>query len=613
MAATRKFSLRQSFAQLRIKITLPYVILAILIAFMAAYLVTRLLSNLLEDRFQANLIDAGQKATETLVRIEQEQLAVWRAIAYTDGFSEAVSSGDDDQAASLAMPQLVNAHLDSLVLVNVAGESLTTAYHPPDGGATDYRFMPETAFAQWDIVQNVLNQRVDTIGDKYAAVVDTAEGQIFYTAGPIKQDGEVVGVLLVGTSLERVVQRLDESALARISVYLQPGAPTLTTLAPANPDALAISNADYQHTLADQAQWTHRQDVTVETRDYAEIFGAFEVRHGKDLGVLAVALPLSFVTSAQAPTQRSLLGVFGIATVLVLITGTLVATAVVRRVKKLAAATQNVAAGNLDTHVDMPGHDEVASLAHAFNDMVTQLREGQLYRDLLGLTSSPAIALKLREELAKGQLDLEGQSAVATILFTDIRGFTTLAEGHTPAYIINMLNEYLQGIIKIIQANEGVINKFIGDAALAFFGVLPEAQPPEVSARHALDAALEIIEYLDVINAQREQRGETPIRLGIGINTGPVVAGLVGSQSRFEYTVLGDTVNVTQRLSDLNKPYNEYDLFTSKDTWELIRATLDISTDDGIYINELGDIHVKGRTNPIQVCAIKRGAAGHGT
>jgi adenylate cyclase len=232
--------------------------------------------------------------------------------------------------------------------------------------------------------------------------------------------------------------------------------------------------------------------------------------------------------------------------------------------------------------------------------MVVQLKEGRMYRDLLGLTSSPEVAERLHDSLQEGRLQLEAQSVTATVLFCDIRGFTRLSEDKEPEYIIHLLNEYMRGIVQVIRDHDGVINKFVGDAALAFFGILPETRPLEQGARSAAAASLAILDYLEEFNRQRQERDEAPLRIGVGVNTGPVVAGTMGSEERLEYTVLGDTVNVAQRLSDLNKEYTECDVFVSADTY------LELGRDLKNRAKHIGKTKVKGRVAPVDVYGLAR-------
>lgn len=589
----------QALDQLRIKLTTPYAFLAVAVAFAATYLATSLLVGVLNDRFQNALLDAARQAADTVVRIEREHLAVWRAIAYTEGFAEAVAQENVEAAGALALPLVLNSKLECFDVVVVDGDGLLAMHHIPGGGLMDYDLRPGTKYGDWEIVQKVLRGETDEHGDKYAGLVKTEWGWVFYTAGPIKQGDELVGVLLVGTYLDSLVKRLDAAALARISIFAGPGAPIVTTLAPEEPEALEIGSEEYRRSLEYQAVEIARREVEVAGRGYAEVIGPFEARYGTDLGVMTVALPLSFITDARQPTRQSLLILFSLATALVLVVGSVVATMIVRRVHRLAAATRRVADGDLDAQVEARGYDELAALSRDFNQMVHQLREGRMYRSLLGLTASPEIAERLREAYECGRVQLEAQSTVATVLFADIRGFTQYAESREPAQVMRFLNEYLQGLVGIIREHDGVINRFFGDAAMAFFGVLPEAQPAAESAENGLTAALAILHYVEEFNLQLQARGDAPLRIGVGVCTGPVVAGTIGSVERLDYTLLGDTVNIAYRLSYLNKEYPQWDLFVSADTYRLL--------EDGLALRatRLANVYVKGRTTPLDVYAIE--------
>jgi class 3 adenylate cyclase len=590
--------LRRAFAQLRVKLTLPYVFLALVVAFVATFLVTSLIVGLLEDLFRDALIQAGQEAADTVVLVERDQLADLRRIIYTLGFDEAVVAKDADAVNLLATPLAVNEQLDSMVVMDAVGDVILEMHHLPGGGPTDYDFTPGIDYAEVEMVQKVLAGQADEIDgelhDKYADLVETERGWIFYTAGPIKKQGQVVGVLLVGSYLDSLVERLDGATLARVSVY-RDGEPVATTLLEGTP----LSGETYRDVLTRQEQWVARRQVNVAGEDYAEVFGAFEARYGRDMGVLSVSLPLSMVTGVRFPALWRLLIVFGVSILVTIVVGVVLAGSVVRRVRQLGQATEQVASGDLETQVEAKGYDEVSSLAEDFNTMVVQLREGRTYRDLLGLTASPAVAEQLRRALEGGRVHLDPQLATSTVLFCDIRGFTRLSESREPKYVIRFLNEYMQGIVKIIREHNGVVNKFVGDAALAFYGLLPDPRPPAESAGEAVTTALAMLDFLAELNRQRAERGEPALRIGIGINTGSVVAGMVGSDIRLEYTVLGDAVNVAQRLSDLNKEHSQYDVFFCASTYQELEENLQRRA---VHI---GETMVKGRGAPVDVYALQ--------
>jgi adenylate cyclase len=589
---------RRAFAQLRVKLTLPYVFLALVVSFVTTFLVTSLIVGLLEDLFKDALVQAGQEAADTVVFVESDQLADLRRIIYTMGFDDAVAARNADAVNLLATPLAVNEQLDSMVVMDANGDVLLEIFHLPGGGPTDYDFTSDTDYTQEEMVQKVLAGQADEIDgelhDKYADLIETQHGWVFYTAGPIKKQGQVVGVLLVGSYLDNLVRRLDGATLARVSIY-RDGEPIATTLLEGTP----LGDEAYQDVLARQEQWVARRQVDVAGEDYAEVFGAFEARYGRDLGVLSVSLPLSMVTGVRFPALWRLLVVFGVSILVTIVVGVVLASGVVRRVRQLSKATEEVASGDLETQVEVRGYDEVSSLAEDFNTMVVQLREGRTYRDLLGLTASPAVAEQLRRALEGGRVCLDPQLATATVLFCDIRGFTRLSESQGPKYVISFLNEYMQGVVKIIRDHNGVVNKFVGDAALAFYGLLPDPRPPAESANEAIATALAMLDFLAELNRQRAERGEQALRVGIGINTGSVVAGMVGSDIRLEYTVLGDAVNVAQRLSELNKEHPQYDVFFCASTYQELDESLQHRS------LHIGETTVKGRGAPVDVYALQ--------
>jgi class 3 adenylate cyclase len=590
--------LRRALAQLRVKLTLPYVCLALVIAFVATFFVTNLIVGLLEDLFKDALIQAGQEAADTVVRVERDQLADLRRILYTVGFDDAVVARDEDAVNLLATPLVVNAQLDSMVALDAGGDVILEMHHLLGGGVTDYDTTPAADYGELEMVQKVLAGEVDEIDgelhDKYADLIETQHGWTFYTAGPVKKQSQVVGVVLVGTYLDNLVKRLDNATLARVSIY-RDGKPIATTMLEETP----LSEETYQDALARQERWVTRRQVEVVGEDHAEVLSAFEARYGRDLGVLSVSLPLSMVTGVRLPTLWRLMIVFSISILVTIAIGVVLAGGVVRRVQQLDEATGQVASGDLETQVPVRGYDEISSLAEDFNAMVVQLREERRYRDLLGLTTSPEVIEQLRRALERGRVHLDPQLATATVLFCDIRAFTRLSESKEPKDVIGFLNEYMQGVVEIVRDHNGVINKFAGDAALAFYGLLRDPRASAENAGEAIATAWAILEFMAGLNRQRAERGEQALRVGIGIGTGSVVAGLVGSDTRQEYTVLGDAVKIARRLSDLNKEHPQYDAFFCASTYQELEESLQRRS---VHI---GEIVVKGRAAPVDAYALQ--------
>ncbi|MDB4948399.1 MAG: cyaB [Gemmatimonadetes bacterium] len=213
-----------------------------------------------------------------------------------------------------------------------------------------------------------------------------------------------------------------------------------------------------------------------------------------------------------------------------------------RPVQALSAATVRVRAGDYSARVPVEEDDELGALSEGFNEMTHDLMLKDRYQAALVKTNSPEIAA----ELVKGtDIAPGGQNREVTILYADIRGFTTLTEGMEPQEVIAIVNGFLERAGAAVSGEGGLVDKYLGDQIMALFGA-PMARGED--AVRAARAALRIQAAVAELSAQRAARGEPEFRVGIGINTGTAVAGFVGSPERLNYTVLGESVNVAARL-----------------------------------------------------------------
>ena len=216
---------------------------------------------------------------------------------------------------------------------------------------------------------------------------------------------------------------------------------------------------------------------------------------------------------------------------------------------------------------------------------------------LLEVLHEPAIREQLRQIFTSGNLRLEGQEAVATILMTDIRNFTNLSERADPATVLNWLNEYFGQLVPIVTNNGGVVNKFDGDAMLAFFGILPRRLSPKHGAQAACQAAVAMIKAIDALNAQRIARGDAPLITGIGVNTGVVIAGGLGTSDRLHYTIIGDAVNTAQRLEALTRQvYSTSGILVSGSTYQALAEF-----NEQFAFEPSGQHQVKGKTEQLMI------------
>ena len=309
---------------------------------------------------------------------------------------------------------------------------------------------------------------------------------------------------------------------------------------------------------------------------------------------------LRIATQAQADTNRrhgqvvrvSLL-VLAIAGVLGLGFAAIVSIGLVRPVHRLLDGTKAVREGQLDAMIPVTSSDEIGRLTEAFNHMIGELRAKVRIQETFGRYLDPRIVAGLidRPELTRAG----GDRRVMTVLFCDMKGFTSLSEGMTPSGMLTVLNEYLTIMSTAIREHNGIIDKYVGDAIMAFWG--PPFNEAEEQARLACLAALTQVDRLTPFRKALPElmgirRGLPDIDMRIGIATGDVVVGNIGSDVTKSYTVMGDTVNLASRLEGANKSYG---------TRILISETTARMTEGAIEAREIDSIVVVGKSEPQRV------------
>ena len=299
------------------------------------------------------------------------------------------------------------------------------------------------------------------------------------------------------------------------------------------------------------------------------------------------------VTDIRKVVRSNLLGamaVLAVATLLSLALGVRIASVMSRALSRVNTALLKLQ-NHEYVHVDMiHTGDELEDLAVGFNTMVDGLKE----RDKLRSTFGKYMTQTVMEHLMSGKVQLGGETLTVTILFSDIRSFTTISEEMNDAQaLVALLNEYFTEMVRIVMEEDGVVDKYIGDAIMAVFGA-PVSKKDD--AARAVRAAVRMRLALAELNERLVARGVSPLRTGIGVHTGEVVAGNIGSEQRMEYTVIGDAVNLASRLETSTKELG-VDVLISADTYELAK---DICVADAVR-----EIKVKGRSEAVMTYAVR--------
>ena len=283
--------------------------------------------------------------------------------------------------------------------------------------------------------------------------------------------------------------------------------------------------------------------------------------------------------------ERSLYLLASLTLLLSVVVAARVAHGISRPVSDLTASAGRIEAGDYGAAVPVRGRDELARLAEAFNGMAAGLRERDRVRDLLG----KAVSREIASELLRRPVALGGEEREVTVMFTDVRGFTGYSERIPPTMLVSVLNAYFTRVTRVIERHGGIVDKYIGDAVMAVFGA--PLDRPDHAAR-AIACARDVMRDLDEWNREREARSDWPLRTGIGIATGVVVAGNLGSETRHNYTVMGEAANLAARLQDLTKEHGVPCLIAAE---TVNRAGA------GTGLVALGRIAVRGRSEPIDV------------
>jgi len=272
---------------------------------------------------------------------------------------------------------------------------------------------------------------------------------------------------------------------------------------------------------------------------------------------------------------------------------TLLARDLVSSAGELVNAMKRVERGDVHAELVVSSTDEFADAYRGFNRMTKGLVERERLRDAFGRYVAPELA----EQVMKHGVSMGGTQVRATVLFIDIRGFTTLSEQMEPARVVDLLNRYFAAVGPPIRDEEGFINKFGGDSLLAVFGAPVPTEEHEI---RAVRAALGVRKALAAFNAREEAEGRMPLRIGMGIHCGEMIAGSVGSPDRMEYTVIGDVVNVAARLQALTKDLG-VDVLISRDVFEKVK--------DEVAVRALPPVSIRGKAEQLDVFALEQDEA----
>lgn len=352
------------------KLIVPYVVLTLITAMVGIFVVTRLVTSSVQERFRNQLYKASGVAADGIVRVEREHLAELRLMVFTEGVPAAFSAGDAARLKELLWPLVLNESVEVVSAVDLRGQELMSLARDPASG--EYAYLPPSDLAWVPIVTNVIHERVDSFGDKYAGIYDISVGPTLLTSAPVRDSaGELVGVLLAGSRLQSVLSELSTQALADIWVLDSEG-DLLTSTLPEPVEGYEVLEMD--QAAAQGLETSVRRDFDLNERAFQAVFSPLEIRR-QSVGVLGVALPSNYIVDTEATSRNWFAAVFSIGTTAVIVVGYLLAKSIIDPILRLRQVSQAVASGDLSQSTGILADDEIGELAVAFDTMTLRLRE----------------------------------------------------------------------------------------------------------------------------------------------------------------------------------------------------------------------------------------------
>jgi adenylate cyclase len=461
----------------------------------------------------------------------------------------------------------------SMVMVGRVGhllDELTARYIPANAHLTRANILSlERALALRRMVIAKMQEPPDETGYKFQKQL--------YDAKDAEVDSEAQAARkLINAIIDDTSTPSDNAALARIDSRID--------------SLMSESRQHLEQESEDLLSELDARDFSAVRRSLARVDSLRDQLSEKIDAVRTEMLKVSYraiATIRSEQTQAVLISaiVTLLAAIVGLIFANLVSGGIIRSVRQLLEGTRAVEAGQLDQSIEVTTGDEIGQLAAAFNRMVVQLRDNQRVRETFGKYIDPRVVEGLidRPTLTAA----EGQRRVMTVLFCDLKGFTSLSEGMTPQGLVKVMNRYLSIMSEPIRTNRGIIDKYIGDGIMAYWG------PPFVDeADHARFACLAAMEMIERITTLRQEIPEllgvrgTPMEkcdLRIGVATGEALVGSIGSDVMMSYTVMGDVVNLASRLEGVNKTYGTRNLVSER-TIPAAGAALEVREIDRVVV-----------------------------
>lgn len=366
--------MRRFYPGIHARLILPFLLVSIIIAGVGVFIVTRLVAGSVQERFTNQLLDSAQAATNSIVEVERQQLALLRVMAYTEGVAGALLDSDADRLDVWLRPLAANDEVDELIVFDLHGQSILRLGREPRETGLTYAPLPSLNIGYWPGTRRVLEGEIDARGDKFIDVLDSASGVVrYYTSAPvIAADGQTVGGIAVGMDVERLAQRISEQSLSAVALYTAEGQVLSHTFRAIDEQLLQLTPERAAQLLAEAQDQTPAEQVTLGDAPYQRLFVPFQIRDSEQ-GLLAVGLPGDFLIERSSVSRDMFGALFAVLFLMVGVLGALMARSISRPVQRLVDTTRAIHSGDLSRRVGLSTPDELGELGRSFDHMTNQL------------------------------------------------------------------------------------------------------------------------------------------------------------------------------------------------------------------------------------------------
>ena len=569
--------------RLRTKILLPYSALIVGLLLATLWVTGVAVSSWVERSLKRQFDATGDVYRSLMAERAARLLGETSLLAGDFALKRAIATYDPDTLSSVAGNHRDRIGVDLLWIADDKGRLLAASGRGADADASLTALAP--------LAQAMRNEAPSV------AVTAVGHGLVQLVAVPVFGP-DPIGYLLAGEAIDDATARQLQANSGPAVSFLTSARLFASSWPAAERDQLFPGGAIGSPAL--QAQLVH----TGAMRDTDRSTFLLGLRGDRLLSILIpieAQLPEPLFALVQESYDRALgplaalprwIAVIGAAALLgALLAGRVIAGGIASPVQALVAAMRRVLTGDFSQRLSLQREDEIGFLADSFNEMVAGLAERERIKDTFGSFVSRDVAAAV----LSGQLPLDGERRDVTVLFQDVRGFTTIAEHTDPRMLVRIVNRLFAEMAAAVEAQGGIIRVFTGDGVMALFGA------PVVHADHAaraVRAGLDMLARLPAMNAQLEAEQLPALRIGVGIATGEVIVGRMGADQRSEYNVVGDAANLASRVEGLNKELG---------TVMLISAATAAGLSAEFVLGRRAVIAVKGKEHPVEVVEVLGG------